>query len=435
MSKRVILGIVLSLAAGATPAFAQAQQPFRGLFGPAAETAPRESLDLSTSMFAVNDTNLPRLVARDLPDSASNPDVRYTDMHLGLWFTKRGERTSFAANGTSTMQYYPQLSSAMRWSGAGAVAVSKTMRKAHFSVDQQVRYSPYAHFRVIPVPGFASDRLADVSAPDIALAVSGRESYRYNSGINAGFQLSRRSMLATSYQHEYLDFVPVGQHDWRTHDASIALSHSVTQKTAFVAGYAYHVRDFHGERLPLRRQDINFGVNYNSTLPFSPRTTLTFMAGSTALSRTRATALSEHDSTFLRMIGRAELDHQLSRAWRVGLFYHRGVQYVEGLSDVFLADSVTGNLRGYLGPRVEVRATTGYSTGPLRFGPRQRGYDTNASTGRVRMAITRGLAAQAEYVYYRYLFSDAVTLPTGIPARGNRHVFRVGLTTWIPLLN
>jgi hypothetical protein len=117
------------------------------------------------------------------------------------------------------------------------------------------------------------------------------------------------------------------------------------------------------------------------------------------------------------------------------LFYHRAVQYIEGVSDIFLADSVTGNLRGYFGPRVELRVSSGYSTGPLRFGPRQRGYDTNASTARMRFAISRSLAAQAEYVYYRYLFSDAVTLPTGIPSRANRHVIRFGLTTWVPLLN
>jgi hypothetical protein len=51
------------------------------------------------------------------------------------------------------------------------------------------------------------------------------------------------------------------------------------------------------------------------------------------------------------------------------------------------------------------------------------------------MAISRGLAFQTEYVYYRYVFSDAVTLPTGTSGRSNRHVFRVGLTTWLPLLN
>jgi hypothetical protein len=59
-------------------------------------------------------------------------------------------------------------------------------------------------------------------------------------------------MLSAAYQYEYLDFVPVGQFDWRTHDADVTLSHSITPKAALVAGYAYHVRDFEGERLPLQ---------------------------------------------------------------------------------------------------------------------------------------------------------------------------------------
>jgi hypothetical protein len=434
MSKHVIAGIVLSLvAAGATPAFAQSQ-PFRGLFGSQVETAPPQSLDLSTSVFGVYDTNLPRL-SRDLTSGESKPDVHYTDLHTGLWFTKRGQRSSFSANGTSAVQYYPQLGNAVRWSGAGAVGYSRSTQRVRFGVDQQVRYSPYAHFRVIPISSGIAPALAEISAPDVALAVTGRESYRYNSGISTGFQLTRRTMVNAMYQHEYLDFVPVDQFDWRTHDASLSLSHSMTQKTAFVMGYGYHHRDFQGERLPLRRHDVNIGVNYNSSLPFSPRTTFTFAVGSTALSRDRVSRTGETESNFFRMIGRADLDHQLGQTWRVGVFYHRWVQYIEGVSDVFLAHSVTGNLRGYLGPRVEIRATSGYSTGPLRYGPRQRGYDTNASSARVRMALTRSLAAQAEYVYYRYLFSDAVMLPTGTPYRGNRHVFRVGLTTWLPLLN
>ena len=433
MSKQVIIAIVLSLlTAGATPAFAQSQ-PFQGLFGQPEGAAPPQSLDFSTSVYAVDDTNLPRLVARDSTTN-SRPDVRYSDLHAGLWFTKRSQHTAFSANGTTAVQYYPQLSNALRWSGASAAALTKTGQRFRLGLDQQMRYSPYAHFRVIPIRDSLSTNLASVSAPDVALAVSGRESYRYNTGINGGYQLSRRTMLDASYQHEILDFVPLGQSDWRTQDGSVSIAHSMTAKTAFLVGYGYHRRDFEGERLPLRRNDLNLGVSYNNTLPFSPRTVFTFNVGSTALSRERSTPAATSDNTFFRMIGRAELDHQLAQAWHVGLFYHRGVQYIEGISDFFLADSVTGNLRGYLGPRIELRATAGYSTGPLRFGPRQRGYDTSGGSARVRMAISRGLAAQAEYVYYRYLFADAVTLPTGIRSRENRHVFRVGLTTWIPLL-
>ena len=66
------------------------------------------------------------------------------------------------------------LSNGARWSGTGAVAMTRTMRRGYFGVDQQVRYSPYAHFRVIPIPSEESAELADVAAPDSALAVTGR---------------------------------------------------------------------------------------------------------------------------------------------------------------------------------------------------------------------------------------------------------------------
>ncbi len=432
MSKRVIVGIVLSLlAAGASPALAQ-NTPFQGLFGAQLAGAPPKSLDLSTSLFSVYDTNLPRLARRDTRGDTSQRDVYYNDLQSGLWYTQRGERTSFSANGTSAVQYYPQLAGAVRWSGAGAVGLSRTGRRLRFGLDQQVRYSPFAHFRVIPVPN-APSGLADVSAPDVALAVSGRESYRYDTSFNASYQLTPRTMFNAGLQHEYLDFVPVEQNDWRRQDANVSLSRSLTPKTAFVVGYGLHRREFQGERVPLRRHDVNMGVNYNNALPFSPRTRLSFSVGTTSMSRVRSATVSTSD-TFIRLIGGADLEHQLSRTWQVGVVYNRWVQYIEGVSDVFLADTVTGNLRGYLGPRVELRATSGYSTGPLRFGPRQRAYDTNASTARLRIAMSRGLAAQVEYVHYNYVFSEAVTLPTGIPDRGSRHVFRVGLTTWLPIL-
>ena len=75
-----------------------------------------------------------------------------------------------------------------------------------------------------------------------------------------------------------------------------------------------------------------------------------------------------------------------------------------------MAYTTTATLGGYLGRRVDVRATTGYSTGALRFYSSQRAYDTFANTARVRVAISRSFAAEAEYLYYRYVFSDAVTL-------------------------
>ena len=433
MYKQAIVGTVLSLlAASATPALAQSQ-PFQGLFGAQVGAAPDRTLNLASSLFGVYDTNPPRLV-RNLGPNTSRPDIYSSDLRTGLWYAQRGESTSFAANGTMAALYYPQLANIMRWSGAGAVSLAKTIRRGRFGVDQAARYSPYAHLRAIPIPNAPAASLADIATSDVTLTASSRESYQYNTALNADYRLTPRTMLSSSYQHEYLDFVPVGLFDWKRQDANLSFARSLTGKTAFVTGYAYHRREFQGDRAPLSRFDINIGVNHNGALPFSSRTTFTFAVGSTVLSRVRTVGAVLSDDRFIRLIGNADLEHQLGQAWHVGVFYLRQVQYIEGISDVFLADSVTGNVRGFLNPRIEVRATAGYATAPLRFGTRRRLYDSSASTAQMRIAISRGLAAQAEYVYYRYLFSDAVTLQTGTPARENRHVFRVGLTTWVPFL-
>jgi hypothetical protein len=433
MYKQAVVGIALSLlTASATPALAQSQ-PFQGLFGAHAGAAPDRSLNLETSLFGVYDTHPPKLF-RNLTTGTSTPDIYYSDLHTSLWYTRRGQGTSFAAHGTSALQYYPQLAHIARWSGAGAVALRKTTRRVRFGVDQEARYSPYAHLRAILSTNGSAAGLADVAAPDVTLAVSGWESYQYNTTLNADYDLTPRTTLNSSYHYEYLDFVPVNLFDWKRQDASLSFTHSLTAKTAFVAGYTYHRRNFQGDRVPLSRQDINVGVNYNSALPFSPQTTFTFAVGSTGLSRNQTLGAISNNRQFIRLTGNADLEHQLGQSWHVGVFYIREVQYIEGISDIFLADSVTGNMSGFLTPRIELQATSGYATAPLRFGTRRRAYDTNASTAQVRIAISRGLAVQAEYVYYRYVFSNAVTLQTGTPARENRHVFRVGLTTWFPFL-
>ena len=73
MAKLIAGTIVLLLVASVTPAHAQSQ-PFQGLFGVPAGAARPESLDLTASMFGVNDTNLPRL-GRDLTQGDRTPNV------------------------------------------------------------------------------------------------------------------------------------------------------------------------------------------------------------------------------------------------------------------------------------------------------------------------------------------------------------------------
>ena len=436
MDKRVIAGIVLSwLVASAPPALAQSR-PFRGLFG--AQTAvvePRQSLEFRTSLFGAYAKNPARFLAIRPPGGTKNPDFYYSDLNAGLWYTRRGEHFIFSASDASTVLQYPQVGNAIRWSQTGAVSITAASRRNTFGLQQQVDYTPYYRFRVVPTSsGSAASGLADVAPPDSAFAVTGRKTFRYDTGVDWTFRQSSRSTLSLGYRRKEINFVQATDQDWKLQDARISWNRSFTRTTALAMGYGFRQRSFQGQRQTLLRHDINIGMNYHNALAFSPRTTFNYSVGSEVISIPRNVQSVSKPTNFVRLIGHGDLTHQLSRTWRIDASYDRGTQYVEGISDVFFSDSATGSIVGYLGRRVDVQGTTDYTTGGLRLSNHQRGYNVQASTARVRIALSRSFAAQVDYLYYRFMFPDSVALPTGTPARDNRHVFRVGLTTWFPLL-
>jgi hypothetical protein len=231
----------------------------------------------------------------------------------------------------------------------------------------------------------------------------------YNTALNFDYNMTPRTVITSSYHHEYLDFVPVNLFDWTRHDASLSLTRSLNPKTSLVAGYTYHRRDFEGDRLPLVRHDINVGVNYNSALPFSPRTTFTFAVGSTALSRAQAAGELSSERRFIRLIGHAELEQQVSRSWRLGVFYSRQLQYIEGISDVFLADSVTGNVSGFLSNRVAFRHRPATRQLPVIWRASVRRHECD--TAQLQIDLTRSRPGGA---CTTTTCSESVTLQTGI---------------------
>jgi hypothetical protein len=435
MKKRVIVGTVLSLlVAGAAPAFAQSQ-PFRGLFGGpgAAPDAPRQ-VDFTTSLFGVYDRNPPRLLTRNPGRGTNEPAFRHSDLRTGLFFTRRGTRSRFAASGATAAQHYPQLQDTIRWSQTGTMGWSLLGQRNALRVQQTVSYNPFYHFRAVPVTSGATAELDQAAVPESVFAVAGRASYRFNTAFNWAYRPTLRSTFGLGYQRQEINFVEGVGGGWTAQEARVSWNRPLTRSVAAVVGYRHQRRDFEGERLPLVRHGLDVGVNYSRSVQ-SPQTTFTFSTGTEFISLPRQVGPSDYAQTnYMRFVGNAALDHRLGAAWRVGVAYDRGLQYVEGISDVFFADRLMGSLEGYLGRRVDVRVTTDYSSGGLRLSTRQRGYDTQANTARLRIAVSRSLAAQVEYLYYRYLFPDTLVLPAGAPSRDYRHSVRVGLTTWFPLL-
>jgi hypothetical protein len=81
-----------------------------------------------------------------------------------------------------------------------------------------------------------------------------------------------------------------------------------------------------------------------------------------------------------------------------------------------------------------VRASARYSSGESAL--RQDGFWFDTYTGdlRVRYALTRKLAAFADYFYYYYDFKGDPRLLVGIPPTLERSGIRAGLMLWVPVL-
>ena len=189
-------------------------------------------------------------------------------------------------------------------------------------------------------------------------------------------------------------------------------------------GYAYK-RGSYGldgaQRLESHDLDVSF--DYRRPLPHLRNTTVGFGAGPSRISR--------EVEPLWTVIGSANLRHDFGKGWFIRADYARNAQLVEGFADPFFVNTVTGSIGGFLGHRVEVLATSGYSKGPVGFG--QDRYTSRQSSARMRVALARVLALDAEGLLIQYGFGAGVPVPGTVPAVLDRWAVRCNIAWWLPL--
>ena len=62
-----------------------------------------------------------------------------------------------------------------------------------------------------------------------------------------------------------------------------------------------------------------------------------------------------------------------------------------------------------------------------------QGFSTATADARVRVALTPRWALTAQYVFYRYDFSQVIDLAAGLEPAVKRNTLRVGVNVWWPL--
>jgi hypothetical protein len=375
----------------------------------------------------------------------------------GLLYTRHSDTLSLFLGGGSGVRYVPDLGDYIAASHEAFFDLTKDLgRRTHIRVAQNFAYAPFYHFGLLsntfdggfgyhavgsgllPSEGVGDPLLLDA----INLALLSQSVYRYATGAGLTRDLTARSSLSMEYHYARSSFGSdepladvVGRNLTRQQGA-LTYSYRMNQSTIFHAGYGYRLVDYEllGGHGRFGVHDVDLGVDYDRALSLSRSTTISFGTGSAIIVRDRSQA-PELDAVFYRLLGRAELNHEMGRTWNANIEYQRGFRFIDGFNEPIFADLVQARLAGSLSTRLESLSWIAYSSGALGFSRRDRAYDTFIATTRLQFALTRHLAAFAQYLFYDYRFHDVLRVPFGLPATLDRQGVQVGMNLWFPLLN
>ncbi len=427
---RPTLVLLLTAAAlvAAAPAQAQligsGQRPIAPLFGQG-RPAGAQSLDLSLATFGGYDTN----VVEDDPGSIIDPRTErsgsFSGLNAKLAFLHKWRRVSFGLSGDSALRYYAGGSEIVGLQHAAGAGLDVELERTHISLSQSLAFVPFYSFSTLPL--LFTGAVGDAFAPNADQSIVRRDERLYATFVTVTRTFGDRISATASGSLQGADF-DKDSTGMRNLSGMGRLSFGLTKDLSLVAGYgaseATYREPLHDQQR-FRTHSVDAGVMFDRPLSLTRRTTLGVTAGTTAIE-------DESRTTQYRLIGDARLNRDIGRTWHATAAYHRGVGFVEGFLQPFYTDSLNLNIGGLVHSRVETTVTGGYSNGEMGLFQTTRTESYSATT-RLRVALTREVALSAQYLFYRYRFEQANSLPEQLPPYLERQGLRIGLDVWLPL--
>ncbi|MBP7569176.1 MAG: hypothetical protein KBA95_03840 [Acidobacteria bacterium] len=413
------------------PPLVPRRRPHGAVFGPrAADAAARQVLDLSVALFGAYDDNA---LSGQGGGAARDPRLQVNGTFGGatgnLSFTRRWRRMTLAATGMTAFRYYPDLTelSSASHNGTVGVVVNLTPRTV-LSVGGGIGYSPYYSFAPLEGvnPGVPIGEMLG-ARPDLALFSSPVVTTSATADLTHSFsQRSSFTLLGARHRGDFAE----GRSDLRDDRVGGRYERQLTRRLGLRLGYSYRRArpgGFVGAAVLLESHDADVGFDYTRPLGRARRTMIGASTGAAIVQR------ADTETTYYRFLGSGFVSHQFGRSWEARADYRRALQILEGLPEPYYADAFAASLSGYLGRRVDVRATAGYTDGELGIRRTARRLSAFNATGRVNLAVSQFVMVYSEYLFYHYRFVGAVALPEGFPPAFDRHGVRVGVMSWIPL--
>jgi hypothetical protein len=302
------------------------------------------------------------------------------------------------------------------------------------SVSESFSYAPDFRLGLFPTagePGSFEDPFV-TGGPD--LGIFRDPSYRTSTSAGLTQRLSDRenlygyySLLTAHYGSSDFDYMNQG--------AGARYTRQLTTHAGLRLGYRYGTGGYRNLPTLNRRgvHTIDAGVDYSRALSVSRRTNFSFSTGSALFYANNVEVGGRDQGLHYALTGSATLSREMGRTWTATLGYRRSVDYHEGFADPFLAQSATASLSGLLSRRLSFVSTLSYSAGTIGVG-KGRHFGSGVFNVGLQYAISRYLAATAQYMYYRYRFDPLVAVDPRFPRSLSRNGVRFGLTTSIPLV-
>jgi hypothetical protein len=399
----------------------EARRPHDALFGSGTEKPDdRASLLFEVSGYGGHDDNVVS------EESSGQPLFGLPGEFLGgraaLNYVRAGRNLSFALGGESTFRYL-----AIRQSDTvGAGSLSATMagqlsRKWQLRVAERAGYTSF--FLFTPASDITGPDPNDV-ASGIDLAVARRPAYTTGSLASLTRTVGRRSALSLELSGRSTALV-ASRERFIDYGGGINYQHPVSRNATLHVGYGLHRASNRliADDAQIDMHDIDAGVSYEGRPGFSRRTHLAFSTGSAVIRR--SAGLPER--TFVHLTGSATASHQIGRTWAIHAGYNRGAQFVHVIPGVFSSHAASAGVTGVLARRLELSVDGSYSTGTLSFQIFDDPLMTYQGGARLRTALTRSLAFDVSYLYYRYSF-DGHGARSELERDVRRNALRAGLT-------
>lgn len=416
-----------------------ARRGYRSLFGGAtADRAQPNGWRFEGAVFGAWDENLLAEFAGPGTTSALQVSGAYTNLTGDLRYARNTPRVQVGATGGLGTRYYANLNEFIANDFHGGAGTSVRLdRFTTAGLHQTLTYAPvylFGLFADVLPPG-----LGDVSSPDSSYALNDDRAITSDSRAEIERRFTVRSLATAraAYRRSHFTVVTPRGTDFVSFEAGGDYRYRVTENGDLRLGYFYRNANFVGAELfadaprPVEH-NVHLGVAFHPTLSQERRTIVTFEGGTSFVNGPLAADVTSTRRQ-VRLVGDAAVAHQVGQTWLLVGAFKRGTGFVQGLNGPVFTDAVAATVTGFLNPRTDLYVSTGYSNGePTLVGAVQT-FSTATAEARLRVALTPHWALTSQYVFYRYDFTDVLSLAAGLEPRISRHTFRLGVNVWWPL--